>query len=273
MSTFQEYDTNTFYCGANGYPFRGSYTILYKNYTTYPKNDDNGLVWFGIKQGDNFENGIKNNMTLPYTFDMEGGDNLCYAKIGSSNHAYSPDSNTGMQPMVYISPSDIDRTIIFRWHGQIAFKFIQYGSTKVYLYVVDITNIMTNKALYLINVQDNFLSSISISNSLTLPALNYTYSTKKVFYYSDKNINLSNDTKLTYVSGLHVLDGLTNYTFEKIPSFVGQYESNTNKITRVKFNILMQYLGFFYYSSTTKEYQALDMIHIQNYNVYKINDD
>ena len=57
MGRFKEYNNTTFYIGPGGTlkDHGGSYDVLYTGYATYPYNDNTELVWFGLKQDNNFE--------------------------------------------------------------------------------------------------------------------------------------------------------------------------------------------------------------------------
>lgn len=59
MANFKEYNNNTFYIGPSGTveKHQSSFDILRVGYATYPfdKNNNGELIWFGLKQDNNFE--------------------------------------------------------------------------------------------------------------------------------------------------------------------------------------------------------------------------
>lgn len=143
-SRFKEYNNNTFYAGPDGLPTttnKDSYTILYDMYSTYPHNDSSALVWFGLKQGDNFEGVLSQNIDCSKGFYFTSSHSDCWAKFGPHNPAWSPDSKTGMEPYFVIGKSDVYREITFKWKNFVVFKFIQYGKPNQLLICKPIWNI------------------------------------------------------------------------------------------------------------------------------------
>lgn len=132
MSTFKEYNNNTFYIGPGGTtPGKESdwHDFLRIGYATYPfdNNSKGDLIWFGLKQGDNFEGVLKQNIDYSNGLKFTSSHSDCQAMIKSWNPAFSPDPNTGMQPLFLIGKSDVYREITFKWKDFVVFKFIQYG--------------------------------------------------------------------------------------------------------------------------------------------------
>lgn len=141
-SRFKEYNNNTFYAGPDGlHSDKNTYNILYYKYSTYPHNDSSELVWFGLKQGDNFEGVLSQNIDYSNGFNFTSSHSDCWAKIGPNNPAWSPDSKTGMEPYFVIGKSDVYREITFKWKNFVVFKFIQYGKPNQLLICKPIWNI------------------------------------------------------------------------------------------------------------------------------------
>ena len=132
MSSFKEYNNTTFYIGPEGTGVTSTgeeiYTVLYTGYATYPFDTNNSeLVWFGLKQGDNFEGVLSQNIDYSNGFNFTSSHSDCWAKIGPQNPAWTPDNKTGMEPYFFIGKSDVYREITFKWKDFVVFKFIQYG--------------------------------------------------------------------------------------------------------------------------------------------------
>lgn len=133
MGRFKEYNNNTFYIGPDGTGVTNTgeerYNVLYTGYATYPYDTNNSdLVWFGLKQGDNFEGVLSQNIDYSNGFNFTSSHSDCWAKIGPNNPAWSPDNKTGMEPQFFIGKSDVYREITFKWKDFVVFKFIQYGT-------------------------------------------------------------------------------------------------------------------------------------------------
>ena len=276
MSAVKQLENTTFYCGPDG-TGGSSYSILLQSYNTYPKNNSylhNNLVWFGMKQGDSIINVYDYLKNSGYTItneekkriylDVEGGDSKCYCFLyNSATGPGGDEQELGIEPNVYITASDVDREIKFKWKGQFVFKFIQYGKTYIYCGLVNITESMINKSIYLIH---DCPSNLTI-NSKLIPALNYSYTCTKIFYYSNKNISLTTDQELKLVSGTDILSALSTRNFEKIPTYIGEYDSNTDSVKRVSFNANTMFrLQFFTNSSNSWTEQAyLDISNMSKY--------
>lgn len=146
MASFKEYNNNTFYAGPDGMPSNKTssdtiYTVLYVGYANYPPSSSQGLVWFGLKQGDNFEGVLAQNIDYSNGFNFTSSHSDCWAKIGPNNATWSPDSNTGMDIKFVIGKSDVYREITFKWKNFVVFKFIQYGQPNKLLICKPIWNI------------------------------------------------------------------------------------------------------------------------------------
>lgn len=133
---FKEYNNNTFYIGPDGtnpYKEKDWHDFLRKGYATYPFDDNSAgdLIWFGLKQGDNFEGVLKQNIDYSNGLKFTSSHSDCQAMILSYNPAFSPQPNTGMQPVFLIGKSDVYREITFKWKDFVVFKFIQYGHNKL----------------------------------------------------------------------------------------------------------------------------------------------
>lgn len=130
MGHFKEYNNNTFYIGPNGSSeINGKPPLLRTCYATYPSNSTNesDFIWFGLKQGDNFNDVLKQNIDYSNGLNFTSSHSDCWAKIGPQSPAWSPDENTGTQPYFFIGKSDVYREITFKWKDFVVFKFIQYG--------------------------------------------------------------------------------------------------------------------------------------------------
>lgn len=146
MASFKEYNNNTFYAGPDGIPSnRGSsdniYEVLYVKYANYPPNSSSGLVWFGLKQDNNFKGVLAQNIDYSNGFNFTSSHSDCWAKIGPNNTTWSPDSNTGMDIKFVIGKSDVYREITFKWKDFVVFKFIQYAQKNKLLICKPIWNI------------------------------------------------------------------------------------------------------------------------------------
>lgn len=130
MGHFKEYNNNTFYIGPNGSSeINEKPPLLRTCYATYPSNSTNEIdfIWFGLKQGDNFNDVLKQNIDYSNGLNFTSSHSDCWAKIGPQSPAWSPDENTGTQPYFFIGKSDVYREITFKWKDFVVFKFIQYG--------------------------------------------------------------------------------------------------------------------------------------------------
>lgn len=128
MRTFKEYNNNTFYIGPNGSSeINEKPPLLRTCYATYPSNSTNDFIWFGLKQGDNFNDVLKQNIDYSNGLNFTSSHSDCWAKIGPQSPSWSPDENTGTQPYFFIGKSDVYREITFKWKNFVVFKFIQYG--------------------------------------------------------------------------------------------------------------------------------------------------
>lgn len=130
MGHFKEYNNNTFYIGPNGSSeINEKPPLLRTCYATYPSNSTNesNFIWFGLKQGDNFNDVLKQNIDYSNGLNFTSSHSDCWAKIGPQSPAWSPDENTGTQPYFFIGKSDVYREITFKWKDFVVFKFIQYG--------------------------------------------------------------------------------------------------------------------------------------------------
>lgn len=130
MGHFKEYNNNTFYIGPNGSSEINEKPLLLRTcYATYPSNSTNesDFIWFGLKQGDNFNDVLKQNIDYSNGLNFTSSHSDCWAKIGPQSPAWSPDENTGTQPYFFIGKSDVYREITFKWKDFVVFKFIQYG--------------------------------------------------------------------------------------------------------------------------------------------------
>ena len=134
MSTFKEYNNNTFYIGPEGSSeIQETPHLLRMRYATYPSTNStsNDFIWFGLKQGDNFKGILKQNIDYSNGFNFTSSHSDCWAKIGPRSISFSPDENTGTQPYFVIGKSDVYREITFKWKDFVVFKFIQYGKNKL----------------------------------------------------------------------------------------------------------------------------------------------
>ena len=135
MSSFKEYNNITFYIGPDGTKSdtgQQQYDFLRIGYATYPfDNNKMNDILFGLKQGDNFEGVLSQNIDYSNGFNFTSSHSDCWAKIGPRSISFSPDYNTGIQPYFFIGKSDVYREITFKWKDFIVFKFIQYGKNKL----------------------------------------------------------------------------------------------------------------------------------------------
>ena len=134
MSSFKEYNNITFYIGPEGSSeIQETPHLLRMRYATYPSTNStsNDFIWFGLKQGDNFEGVLSQNIDYSNGFNFTSSHSDCWAKIGPRSISFSPDENTGTQPYFVIGKSDVYREITFKWKDFVVFKFIQYGKNKL----------------------------------------------------------------------------------------------------------------------------------------------
>ena len=134
MASFKEYNNITFYIGPEGSSeIQETPHLLRMRYATYPSTNStsNDFIWFGLKQGDNFEGVLSQNIDYSNGFNFTSSHSDCWAKIGPRSISFSPDENTGTQPYFVIGKSDVYREITFKWKDFVVFKFIQYGKNKL----------------------------------------------------------------------------------------------------------------------------------------------
>ena len=134
MSSFKEYNNITFYIGPEGSSeIQETPHLLRMRYATYPSTNStsNDFIWFGLKQGDNFEGVLSQNIDYSNGFNFTSSHSDCWAKIGPRSISFSPDEHTGTQPYFVIGKSDVSREITFKWKDFVVFKFIQYGKNKL----------------------------------------------------------------------------------------------------------------------------------------------
>ena len=134
MSSFKEYNNITFYIGPEGSSeIQETPHLLRMRYATYPSTNStsNDFIWFGLKQGDNFEGVLSQNIDYSNGFNFTSSHSDCWAKIGPRSISFAPDENTGTQPYFVIGKSDVYREITFKWKDFVVFKFIQYGKNKL----------------------------------------------------------------------------------------------------------------------------------------------
>lgn len=135
MASFKEYNNTTFYIrpeGTKSDTGQQQYDLLRIGYATYPfDNNKMNDILFGLKQGDNFEGVLSQNIDYSNGFNFTSSHSDCWAKIGPSSISFSPDYNTGIQPYFFIGKSDVYREITFKWKDFVVFKFIQYGTNKL----------------------------------------------------------------------------------------------------------------------------------------------
>ena len=99
MSSFKEYNNITFYIGPDGTKSdtgQQQYDFLRIGYATYPfDNNKMNDILFGLKQGDNFEGVLSQNIDYSNGFNFTSSHSDCWAKIGPRSISFSPDENTG----------------------------------------------------------------------------------------------------------------------------------------------------------------------------------
>lgn len=102
MASFKEYNNTTFYIrpeGTKNDTGQQQYDLLRIGYATYPfDNNKMNDILFGLKQGDNFEGVLSQNIDYSNGFNFTSSHSDCWAKIGPSSISFSPDYNTGIQP-------------------------------------------------------------------------------------------------------------------------------------------------------------------------------
>lgn len=283
MASVKQLENTTFYCGPSGLSIgNDSFDILRVSYSTYPwDNTKSGdLVWFGMKQGDtmidvftylknqgyNTNAGGDIDINKRINMEIEGGDSKCYCFLHNTATS-AGDTYYGIEPNVYITASNVDREIKFKWKGQFVFKFIQYGKLYVYCALVNITN--TSKNVYVVHDADNDI----YMNQTPIPAMIFHSSGNRIFYYTNREKTLTVDENLILLSGTNILSGLSTRNFQAIPTYIGEYNSIDNTVKRVKFDpISMNEIGFFTFSSTTQSYLKFASIDISRMSKYYVNE-
>lgn len=257
MSSFKEYNNNTFYIGPNG-TNRGKELewddFLRIGYATYPFDNNSGgdLIWFGLKQGDNFEGVLKQNIDYSNGLKFTSSHSDCQAMIKSYNPAFSPQPNTGMQPLFLIGKSDVYREITFKWKDFVVFKFIQYGPNKLLICKPTWTtspDSVSNKNIIGFSTSNTKISSDVFYDYAGPGYTKYLCATEQLNYPHNTNWlsqPIKNISALKYIEGINLQNEYPDYYLIDIIV----YDSNNETIIKNDFDKIAN-IGLLYIFTIT----------------------
>lgn len=208
---------------------------------------NNSPVYFGLEDADENYEGNLTQTTYNINSDYDG----CYAV--TSNNQNSTDG-TALVIMVSISKNDSEnsRTITYKYNNTPLFKILQSGYKYFYFNRVKISQLLVNKTVYLIaNLNTGSpTNTIITTDSLSMPALNFTLTETIYFFYSlTTQSTFNKNGKFTYISGGgDILGNPQNNEYQQIPNFLAKYDVTTNKVTQISFSKYknqIQYIGLY----------------------------
>lgn len=208
---------------------------------------NNSPVYFGLEDADENYEGNLTQTTYNINSDYDG----CYAVTSNSQNSTV---GTALVIMVSISKNDSEnsRTITYKYNNTPLFKILQSGYKYFYFNRVEISPLLVNKAVYAIANLDTGLPSSTIitTNSISMPALNFTLKETIYFFYSLTTQSTFNKYgKFTYISGGgDILGNPQNNKYQQIPNLLAKYDATTNKVTQISFSNYknqIQYIGLY----------------------------
>lgn len=281
MASFKEYNNNTFYAGPDGIPTNKTssdtkYEVLYVKYANYPPSSTSGLVWFGLKQGDNFEGVLAQNIDYSNGFNFTSSHSDCWAKIGPNNATWSPDRNTGMDIKFVIGKSDVYREITFKWKNFVVFKFIQYGQKNKLLICKPIWNIDPDTITPKTTIGFSTRSSPTSIRPMAFTGYGGNYLKKSLCAIEQLNNPHTTtwlNTQLQYISSLKYIRG-TNYKTNGMGDYwlTDVIVDTGNEIIRDNFDKIKE-LGILYIfvpRSGNGEYVCVGNVSMSEYSEYML---
>lgn len=208
---------------------------------------NNSPVYFGLEDADENYEGNLTQTTYNINSDYDG----CYAVTSNSQNSTV---GTALVINVCISKNDSEnsRTITYKYNNTPLFKILQSGYKYFYFNRVEISQLLVNKAVYAIANLNTGLphGTIITTNSISMPALNFTLTETIYFFYSLTNQSTFNKYgKFTYISGGgDILGNPQNNKYQQIPNLLAKYDATTNKVTLISFSDYknqIQYIGLY----------------------------
>ena len=205
-------------------------------------------LYFGLEdQNENYEGNLTQTR-----YDLSSDQTGCSAYTKNINQSTI---GTALQIVVSITKNDSEKQkiITYNYNNIPLFKIIQPGYNYFYFNRVEISPLLVNKAVYAIAILDTGLptNTISTDNSISMPALNFTFTETRYFFYSlTTQATFSIDGKFTYISGGgDILGNPQNNKYQQIPQLLAKYDATTtNKVTQIYFSDYknqIQYIGLY----------------------------
>ena len=223
-------------------------TIKFNSSATNVTLSYNGSpLYFGLEdQNGNYEGNLTQTR-YDLSTDQAGCSAYTINQQGST-------SGTALLIVASITKNDSEnqRTITYKYNNTPLFKILQSGYKYFYFNRVEISQLLVNKAVYAIANLDTGLpnSTIITTNSISMPALNFTLTETIYFFYSLTNQSTFNKYgKFTYISGGgDILGNPQNNKYQQIPNLLAKYDATTNKVTQISFSNYknqIQYIGLY----------------------------
>ena len=204
-------------------------------------------LYFGLEdQNGNYEGNLTQTR-----YDLSSDQTGCSAYTKNINQSTT---GTALQIVASITKNDSEnqRTITYKYNNTPLFKILQSGYKYFYFNRVEISQLLVNKAVYAIANLDTGLptNTIITTNSISMPALNFTLTETIYFFYSLTTQSTFNKYgKFTYISGGgDILGNPQNNKYQQIPNLLAKYDATTNKVTQISFSNYknqIQYIGLY----------------------------
>lgn len=204
-------------------------------------------LYFGLEdQNGNYEGNLTQTR-----YDLSSDQTGCSAYTKNINQSTT---GTALQIVASITKNDSEKQkiITYNYNNIPLFKIIQSGYSYFYFTRVEISQLLVNKAVYAIANLDTGLptNTIITTNSISMPALNFTLTETIYFFYSLTTQSTFNKYgKFTYISGAgDILGNPQNNKYQQIPNLLAKYDATTNKVTQIYFNDYknqIQYIGLY----------------------------
>lgn len=224
-------------------------TIKYNNSAvaniTLSYNDS--PLYFGLEDQDGNYEGNLTQTRYDLSTDQTGCSAYTINKQGST-------SGTALLIVASITKNDSEnqRTITYKYNNIPLFKILQSGYKYFYFNRVKISQLLVNKTVYVIaNLNTGSpTNTIITTDSLSMPALNFTLTETIYFFYSlTTQSTFNKNGKFTYISGGgDILGNPQNNEYQQIPKFLAKYDVTTNKVTQISFSDYknqIQYIGLY----------------------------
>lgn len=204
-------------------------------------------LYFGLKdQNGNYEGNLTQTR-----YDLSSDQTGCSAYTKNINQSTT---GTALQIVASITKNDSEKQkiITYNYNNIPLFKIIQSGYNYFYFNRVEISQLLVNKAVYAIANLDTGLphGTIITTNSISMPALNFTLKETIYFFYSLTTQSTFNKYgKFTYISGAgNILGNPQNNKYKQIPNLLAKYDATTNKLIQIYFSNYknqIQYIGLY----------------------------